>query len=103
MIQARLTGQRVKTGGRWEGLFLRELSAHTWEVLGRTRGHPAPGEHVVVGQGLHLVLESKRPCGSWIVKPECDQHSSETAWTLLEKHGQTPLPPYIRRGLRIAP
>jgi S-adenosylmethionine:tRNA ribosyltransferase-isomerase len=98
VIPARLIGRRVATGGRWHGLFLRELPEGTWEVLARTRGQPVPGEHVLVGQGLHLVLESKKPSGSWIVRRDSKQNHYETTESLLEKHGQTPLPPYIRRG-----
>ena len=98
VIPARLIGRRVATGGRWNGLFLRELPEGTWEVLANTRGRPVPGEHVLVGQGLHLVLESKSPSGSWIVRRDSKQDHLETTQSLLEKHGRTPLPPYIRRG-----
>ena len=55
VIPARLVGHREATGGRWEGLFLRTLPDATWEVLATTRGKPAAGEWVVVGQGLRLV------------------------------------------------
>jgi S-adenosylmethionine:tRNA ribosyltransferase-isomerase len=53
---------------------------------------------VLIGQGLYLVLESKNPSGSWIVRPDGQHDDDETTQTLLEKHGETPLPPYIRRG-----
>jgi S-adenosylmethionine:tRNA ribosyltransferase-isomerase len=98
VIPARLLGRRVATGGKWHGLFLRELPEGTWEVLASTRGRPVPGEQVLVGQNLNLVLESKNPSGSWIVRPDRKQNHDETTQSLLEKHGQTPLPPYIRRG-----
>jgi S-adenosylmethionine:tRNA ribosyltransferase-isomerase len=98
VIPARLVGHRAATGGRWEGLFLRELPDGTWEVLASTRGRPAPGEYVIIGQGLYLVLETKNPSGSWVVRPDEKRHPNETTHALLEKHGQTSLPPYIRRG-----
>jgi len=98
VVPARLVGHRAATGGKWEGLFLHEMSERTWEILATTRGRPLPGEHVIVGQGLHLVLESKNPSGSWIVRPEQNGNCDETTLVLLEKHGRTPLPPYIRRG-----
>ena len=98
VIPARLVGRRAVAGGKWEGLFLREVPDDIWEILATTRGRPVPGEHVVVGQGLHLVLESKTRSGSWIVRPERDGNRNATTLALLEKHGQTPLPPYIRRG-----
>ena len=40
VIPARLLGHRVATGGKWEGLFLRELPNGTWEILASTRGRP---------------------------------------------------------------
>ncbi len=98
VIPARLVGQRVATGGRWEGLFLREQSDGTWEMLAKTRGRPAPGECVAVGQGLHLVLEGRRESGTWIVRPERGHEDDGSTLALLERHGLTPLPPYIRHG-----
>lgn len=86
------------TCGKWEGLFLREVPNSMWEILAMTRGRPVPGEHVIIGRGLHLVLESKNTSGSWIVRPKQAGNRAETTLALLEKHGQTPLPPYIRRG-----
>ena len=98
VIPARLIGFRAKTRGKWEGLFLREVFDQRWEVLGKTRGQLYPGEHVIVGQGLHLVLESKNESGSWVVRPDHDGSDRGTALALLQKHGTVPLPPYIRRG-----
>jgi S-adenosylmethionine:tRNA ribosyltransferase-isomerase len=74
------------------------MPGHTWEILATTRGRPSVGEQVVVGQGLRLELESKTPSGSWIVRPLQAGQPDETTLSLLEKHGRTPLPPYIRRG-----
>ena len=79
-------------------MFLRELPDGTWEVLARTRGRPVPGELILIAQGFSLLLERKNPSGSWVVRPGGKQESDETTQRLLEKHGQTPLPPYIRRG-----
>ena len=98
VVPARLVGRRVETGGKWEGLFLCERSDATWEVLATTRGRPRAGEHVVVGQGLKLRLESRGNAGKWSVRPLCTGGSEVPALQLLEQHGQTPLPPYIKRG-----
>jgi S-adenosylmethionine:tRNA ribosyltransferase-isomerase len=96
VVAARLIGHRATTGGRWEGLFLRELPDGAWEVLASTRGHPVVGERVVVGRGLVLTLLARGEDGRWLVRPERDE--DEAAAALLERHGEVPLPPYIRRG-----
>jgi S-adenosylmethionine:tRNA ribosyltransferase-isomerase len=95
VVPARLVGHREATGGAWEGLFLRVLPGGTWEVLGKTRGRPMPGERVSVGQGLRLELVSKDEAGRWLARPESD----EEAGALLDRHGIVPLPPYIRKGV----
>ena len=101
VIPARLVGHREATGGRWEGLFLRECLGGTWEILAKTRGRPTTGEQVIIGQGLRLRLETRGEAGRWIVRPQLGTDSNPplaTTMSLLELHGQTPLPPYIRRG-----
>lgn len=95
VVPARLLGVREATGGRWEGLFLRVLPEGSWEILATTRGRPVVGETVVVGQGLRLTLEARGDAGRWLVRPQQDD---APAHALLERHGQIPLPPYIRKG-----
>jgi S-adenosylmethionine:tRNA ribosyltransferase-isomerase len=100
VIPARLTGHRESTGGKWEGLFLLESGDGCWEIQASTKGRPHPGEIVTVGQGLRLVLESRIDGGRWIVRALPETRGAEPASTLglLERHGQAPLPPYIRKG-----
>ena len=98
VIPARLRGFRAKTGGKWEGLFLRELTHRRWEILATTRGRPTLGEHVILGQNLRLVLEGRGEGGSWIVRAEQNVVTDESSYALLEQYGQIPLPPYIRHG-----
>lgn len=98
VVPARLLGHRAATGGKWEGLFLRERPDETWEVLAKTRGRLAIGEDVIVGQNLHLTLEARGEARSWIVRPQQSSTNRESTVALLERHGQIPLPPYIRHG-----
>jgi S-adenosylmethionine:tRNA ribosyltransferase-isomerase len=96
VLHARLLGQRQKTGGRWEGLFLRAFTDGSWEMLCQTGGRPQGGEIVVVEPGpLELVLEEKGEGGRWRVRPK----AAGDATAILERHGRVPLPPYIRGGL----
>ena len=100
VVAARLAGHRQATGGRWEGLFVREHPGGLWELLVRTRGTPAPGEILlaedVAGRHppLELVLAEKCPSGRWLATP---RRADPTA-TLLAGWGQVPIPPYIREG-----
>lgn len=95
VLPARLLGRRTRTGGRWEGLFLRETDG-VWELLTRTRGKPAPGETVELDRvdwGLELL--ARQDSGTWIARPTRSGPTLE----LLEQAGRTPLPPYIRAGV----
>ena len=47
VIPARLVGFRALTGGRWEGLFLREEQGVA-ELICKTRGTVRPGEEIVI-------------------------------------------------------
>lgn len=95
VLHARLLGRRACTGGKWEGLFLRELADGSWEMLCQTRGRLAAGEAIDVQPGpLKLTLTARLPRGRWLVRP-ADQGS---ALDLLARHGAVPLPPYIRKG-----
>src|SRR5437879_11150164 len=51
VVPARLLGRRARTGGRWEGLFLRALPDGVWELLCQTRGHLQEGETILVERG----------------------------------------------------
>lgn len=95
VLPARLLGRRTRTGGRWEGLYLRTLADGTWEMLCQTRGRPAAGETIAVEPGpLVLRLRGRTAEGHWVVEPS----SAEPAAAVLERYGHVPLPPYIRKG-----
>jgi S-adenosylmethionine:tRNA ribosyltransferase-isomerase len=95
VLPARLLGRRKKTGGKWKGLFLRQLDDGSWEMLCQTRGRLVPGETIEVEPGpLELQLVAQLSHGSWQVKPDQTDGPAE----LLQRHGHVPLPPYIRKG-----
>lgn len=95
VLAARLVGRRSKTGGGWEGLFLREAANGLWEIIGQTRGYLLEGETIRIDPGpLELHLRQRLGGGRWLVEPQ----PSGPASNLLERHGQVPLPPYIRKG-----
>jgi S-adenosylmethionine:tRNA ribosyltransferase-isomerase len=100
VIPARLIGRRARTGGKWEGLFLREVPGGFWELMCQTRGQLKEGESIVIEPGgLQLTLVHQTPERRWLARP------METASTneLLRRYGQVPLPPYIRKGRAAGP
>lgn len=116
VLPARLFGFRTATRGRWEGLYVEEVSPQRWHILSDTRGRLQPGETITVhpayghGSGnelthgagdsegstsLVLTLIEKREDGGWIAAPNIAVPAVE----LLEQFGSLPLPPYMGRKL----
>lgn len=100
VIPARLVGTRTSTGGKWEGLYLREDSSGVWEVLSKTRGRLTVGETITLrdreGRSTPcLQVIAKLDEGHLAVRP-IDRESSTCE--VLQKFGRVPLPPYIRDG-----
>src|SRR5262249_30195867 len=94
VLPARLLGRRLRTGGKWEGLFLREQPGGLWELLCQTRGRLTEGETIQIEPGpLRLELATQLQ-GHWLARPNEPGSSVE----LLQRYGLVPLPPYIRQG-----
>ena len=90
VIPARLHGTKRSTGGKIEALLVRPLKETSWEVL--LKGH------VDVGQVLEFQEEAtaevlERSQERTVLR--IDTHGSIK--DLLEKIGEVPLPPYIKR------
>lgn len=102
VLPARLIGTRLRTGGRWEGLFLGFGPGGLWQIIGKTRGKLTPGETVQLQTaegriGFSLEFTVKLDDGSWVVKPMTE----EKGLAALEQVGWVPIPPYIRNGRMI--
>jgi S-adenosylmethionine:tRNA ribosyltransferase-isomerase len=99
VVPARLVGYRTATRGHWEGLFIESSPEGLWKIVCKTRGRLVPGESITLlnAQGTEdicLVLATAQSEGVWIVRPE----SEEETYSLLDRVGRVPLPPYIRKG-----
>lgn len=102
VLSARLIGHRIKTGGKWEGLFLGETSDGHWRIICQTRGklrigerialHPVEGVTGSAGE-LNLELRSRESDGSWLTTVQ-EKQSTEK---ILNGYGRVPLPPYVKR------
>ncbi|MBO7679930.1 MAG: tRNA preQ1(34) S-adenosylmethionine ribosyltransferase-isomerase QueA [Thermoguttaceae bacterium] len=102
VVPARLIGRRVKTGGKWEGLFLRFDSHGIWEIMSKTRGKLLPGEEILLedsdgGQTQTLRVYAHTPEKTLLVQPL----TTSDTYTFLNKVGWVPIPPYIRSGRMI--
>lgn len=92
---------RRASGGRLDGLYLRELEPGSWEVLLNGAGRLSPDETLTLqpeSAGVQLQVVERLAAGRWrvAVMPR------EPADALLARAGRTPLPPYIRRAKQAA-
>lgn len=97
VLPARFVARR-RTGGVVPGLFLEEVQTGRWRVLlqgaGRLRHRESMTINDASGEELSITVREPVGPGEWIVEVD----PPDTAESLLERFGQTPLPPYIRRG-----
>ncbi len=95
---ARLIGTKKATGGRVEILLLKPLGDDRWEVLAKPARRLKPGHAIRFGNGeLQAVVEGESDvAGGRIVRL---LYEAEDLEALLERLGEMPLPPYIRRRL----
>jgi S-adenosylmethionine:tRNA ribosyltransferase-isomerase len=92
VIPARFFCRRA-TGGKVEGLYLHRVG-NLWRVLLKPAARLRIGERLVWANGdCGLVLDKRCERGEWDVHPEPALEPLE----LLQRVGQTPLPPYIHR------
>ena len=86
---------RKLTGGRVEGLFLREPTPGRWRVMLRNLG-PGQGQ-VLTFEGDPARTAAVLPGGGEGGAYELDVSGNEPALVVLSRLGRMPLPPYIRR------
>lgn len=96
VIPARLIGVREDTGGHMEFLLLRRAEGDRWECLAKPARRTRPGQEYRVGDGLRVrVLGDTGAEGGKLVELLYDGILEE----VLDRVGQTPLPPYITERL----
>src|SRR5439155_17338264 len=105
VLPARLIGERVKTGGKWEGLYLDQTENRDWRLIGQPRGYLKPDEQLLLfplgdavdesSDGLRLTLMDREPDGVWRIRPDPPGDVVD----LLQKFGTMPLPPYLHRKI----
>lgn len=97
VLPARLRLRRC-SGGRIEGLFLHEPEPGAWEIMLTESRRLRPGELLTVEPGRQqcLKLIGRQDAGVWRASPV----PAGDAHAILMRHGEPPLPPYIKRRRR---
>lgn len=93
VFPARLIGERSPSGGRVELLLLRDLGSHKWEALARPARRLKPGTNLRFGNELAGEVIESGADGLRVIRFDCAGDLAD----FLERIGQTPLPPYIKR------
>ncbi|MGQ8365182.1 tRNA preQ1(34) S-adenosylmethionine ribosyltransferase-isomerase QueA [Glaciecola sp. 1036] len=91
VIPARLFGQK-ETGGKVEVMLERVRQDNTAVSHIRASKAPKPGTKIIVEGGLQITVLGRED-ELFLIKFDAD----EDVFSLLEKHGHMPLPPYIDR------
>ncbi|HTL31389.1 MAG TPA: tRNA preQ1(34) S-adenosylmethionine ribosyltransferase-isomerase QueA [Tepidisphaeraceae bacterium] len=86
---------RKQTGGRVEGLFLKQAAPRTWHVMLRNLGPVAQSRDLRFADApdVHAQVVEQFPDGEYRMEVDSD----EPALQLLARVGRMPLPPYIKR------
>lgn len=96
VLPAQFEAVRAATGGKITGLYLRHAPPNQWQVMLESRGTLREGEKVELDADSHLILTQRLDGGQWRATLQSPTHTLE----LLERIGETPLPPYIRSQRR---
>ena len=100
VIPARMYGVKEDTGVEIETVLLRDLGYDTWETIVRPGRRCKPGTSIVFGSGLlRAEVTESTPDGNRIMRFAYDK-SSDNFFSLLDRIGQMPLPPYIKEKLK---
>ena len=95
VFPARLLGERRSSAAKAEVFLVRELSAMgEWQVLIKIN-RPKVGDQIIFAADFYCELILNEMTGTWQVK---FNKVGNDLWWMIEKYGQTPLPPYIHKN-----
>ncbi len=99
VIPARMIGQKSDSGIDMEVLLLRQIELDTWEALTRPGRRAKIGTTIVFGDGLlRAEVIDVVDGGNRILRFHYD-HTEGDIYTILDRIGKMPLPPYITKPL----
>lgn len=98
VIPARIYGVKKETGAVVEFLLLKQHENNVWECLCKPGKRAKPGTGFIFGKGLvECEVLDVTEDGNRIIRFHCD---SKEIYTILDKIGKMPLPPYITEELK---
>ena len=97
VFPARLRGFKEKTEAEIEVFLLRRLTEELWEVLVKPARKVRTGNSIMIGDEITCEVIDNTTSGGRVVR----FHYEGDFAKLVEKYGQPPLPPYIRREPRV--
>ncbi|MDO4568176.1 MAG: tRNA preQ1(34) S-adenosylmethionine ribosyltransferase-isomerase QueA [Clostridia bacterium] len=97
VIPARLFGRRADTGGKLEFLLLKRLHGDVWESLVKPGRSAKKGLKFEITPELRATIGDTTESGGRLIELEYDGVFEE----VLERAGETPLPPYITARLDV--
>lgn len=97
VIPARIYGTKIETGAYVEFLLLKQSENNVWECLCKPGKRAKIGTRFTFGDNLvECEVIDITEDGNRIIKFDCD---SKEIYTILDKIGKMPLPPYITEEL----
>lgn len=91
--KARMRAHKAETQAAVELLFLERAEGNTWSVMARPAKRLRAGDQIELQGGTICRVLEKGEAGQFLIERI---NGKEDLETLMEKHGEIPLPPYIR-------
>lgn len=92
VFPARLIGHKQETGGEVEVFLHQPKNQNTWECL--LKGRVKEGLEISFSPSFTALILENNQDGTWLVKFNL---SGQKFWQAINKIGEVPLPPYIKR------
>jgi len=94
VFPARLHGFKEKTNAKVEVLLLRQLEETMWEVLVKPARKVRIGNRLIIADEIGCDVIDNTTSGGRVVKFD---HNGQDFFKLVDRIGDSPLPPYIKR------
>ncbi len=92
VFPSRIYGEKEETGGKIEVLLVEKKEGKEWISL--IKGKVKVGQRLIFAKKrLSAIVIDQEGAGKWLIRFETD----EDLLDIMNKYGQTPLPPYIKR------